>query len=261
MYRKDYILPLYWYQTLYKNSFIVQFQCSLLYLINPHLPNGLSHHYHLDKSTFNFRGIRSIFSVFFFFFLPNRLSHHYLWTSTLSILGESGVFFHFYSIFYRNSCKQTCRQRRLWSDWEAQADLTLPGTHSLCWFCHAAAQFVIQCRLIKDFAFCTCKILFWSFGNYRDWSICGEAQDICGDLTLFQVLYFFDPSDFLFYIIILFIFLIFVLKNNDIDILSVIWLQMKWCQCSVCLQIAPPPLSNFLFKNWHNKTIVALVWG
>ena len=42
---------------------------------NPHLPNGLSHHYHLDVSTFNFRGIRSSF--------------------------------HFYFIFYRNSCEQT----------------------------------------------------------------------------------------------------------------------------------------------------------
>ena len=32
--------------------------------LHPHLPNGLSHH-HLDESTFNFRGIRSIFSCFF----------------------------------------------------------------------------------------------------------------------------------------------------------------------------------------------------
>ena len=30
-----------------------------------------------------------------------------IWTSPLSIVGESGVFFHFYFIFYRNSYKQT----------------------------------------------------------------------------------------------------------------------------------------------------------
>ena len=30
-----------------------------------------------------------------------------IWTSPLSILGESGAFFHFYFSFYRNSCKQT----------------------------------------------------------------------------------------------------------------------------------------------------------
>ena len=41
------------------------------YLFNPQLTNELPHHYHLDESTFNFRGIRCIFS------------------------------------FYRNSCKQT----------------------------------------------------------------------------------------------------------------------------------------------------------
>ena len=29
-----------------------------------------------------------------------------IWMSPLSILGESEVFFHFYFIFYRNSCKQ-----------------------------------------------------------------------------------------------------------------------------------------------------------
>ena len=39
----------------------------LVCIINPHLPNGLSHHYHLDESTFNFRGIRSIFSILFYF--------------------------------------------------------------------------------------------------------------------------------------------------------------------------------------------------
>ena len=32
---------------------------------NPNLSNGLSHHYHLDESTFNFRGIRSIFFFIF----------------------------------------------------------------------------------------------------------------------------------------------------------------------------------------------------
>ena len=30
-----------------------------------------------------------------------------IWTSPLSTLGESGIFFHFYFISYRNSCKQT----------------------------------------------------------------------------------------------------------------------------------------------------------
>ena len=32
--------------------------------INPLVTNGLSHHYHLDESTFNFRGSRSVFSFF-----------------------------------------------------------------------------------------------------------------------------------------------------------------------------------------------------
>ena len=32
-----------------------------------------------------------------------------IWTSPISILGESGLFFHFYFNFYRNSCKQTNR--------------------------------------------------------------------------------------------------------------------------------------------------------
>ena len=35
--------------------------------INPLLTNGLSHPYHLDESTFNFRGIRSDFSFLFHF--------------------------------------------------------------------------------------------------------------------------------------------------------------------------------------------------
>ena len=36
-------------------------------ITNPHLPNGLSRHYHLDESSFNFWGIRSIFSFLFHF--------------------------------------------------------------------------------------------------------------------------------------------------------------------------------------------------
>ena len=34
-------------------------------MFNPLVPNGLSHHYHLDESTLNFRGIRSNFSFLF----------------------------------------------------------------------------------------------------------------------------------------------------------------------------------------------------
>ena len=35
-------------------------------------------------------------------------------------------------------------QRRLWSDWaDAQTDLSLLGAHSVCWFCHVAAQILI----------------------------------------------------------------------------------------------------------------------
>ena len=35
-------------------------------------------------------------------------------------------------------------QQRLWSYWaDAQADLSLQGAHSFCWFCHVAAYFVL----------------------------------------------------------------------------------------------------------------------
>ena len=42
-------------------------------------------------------------------------------------------------------------QRRLWSDWaNAQADLSSLGAHSLCWFCHVAAQiFLEKCGVVK----------------------------------------------------------------------------------------------------------------
>ena len=35
--------------------------------INPYLTNGFSHHYHLDESTFIFRGVRSNFEFLFYF--------------------------------------------------------------------------------------------------------------------------------------------------------------------------------------------------
>ena len=50
-----------------------------LMCLNPYVTNGLSHHYHLDESIFNFRGIRGNF--------------------------------HFYFIFHWNSCKQTVKPR------------------------------------------------------------------------------------------------------------------------------------------------------
>ena len=34
-------------------------------LVNPYLTNGFSHHYHLDDSTFSFRGVRSDFFKFY----------------------------------------------------------------------------------------------------------------------------------------------------------------------------------------------------
>ena len=34
-----------------------------------------------------------------------------IWMSPFSILGESGVIFHFYFIFHWNSCKQTVKRR------------------------------------------------------------------------------------------------------------------------------------------------------
>ena len=37
--------------------------------INPYLPNGLSHHYHLGESTFVFRGFRSDFKFLSHFFM------------------------------------------------------------------------------------------------------------------------------------------------------------------------------------------------
>ena len=50
-------------------AFLAMESCSKdIISINPHLPNGLSHHYHLDESTFNFRGIRNIFLFLFHFF-------------------------------------------------------------------------------------------------------------------------------------------------------------------------------------------------
>ena len=41
---------------------------------NPLVTNGLSHCYHLDESTFIFRGIRSNFSFFISFFDENPVS-------------------------------------------------------------------------------------------------------------------------------------------------------------------------------------------
>ena len=38
---------------------------SLIISFNPYLMNGFSHHYHLDESTFIFRGVRSDFSLIF----------------------------------------------------------------------------------------------------------------------------------------------------------------------------------------------------
>ena len=35
---------------------------------NPLVTNGLSHHYHLDRSTFIFRGISEVFFLFLFHF-------------------------------------------------------------------------------------------------------------------------------------------------------------------------------------------------
>ena len=42
--------------------------CSLWkMLINLYLTNGFSHHYHLEESTFSFRGVRSDFEILFNF--------------------------------------------------------------------------------------------------------------------------------------------------------------------------------------------------
>ena len=49
-----------------KNAFSGQLQHTC-FVFNPHFPNGFSHHYHLDESNFNFKGIRSIFSFLFQF--------------------------------------------------------------------------------------------------------------------------------------------------------------------------------------------------
>ena len=47
-------------------------------LINPNQPNGVSHHYQLDESIINFRGIRSNFLFLFHFSMkikiPNRIA-------------------------------------------------------------------------------------------------------------------------------------------------------------------------------------------
>ena len=51
-------------------QFVFRFSLQVTTKFNPHLPNGLSHHYHLDGSTSNFRGIRSIFSLLFHY-APN----------------------------------------------------------------------------------------------------------------------------------------------------------------------------------------------
>ena len=79
---------------------------------------------------------------------------------------------------------------------------------------------------LKNLAFRTNKILFWSFGNYRDWLFCGDAQAICEDFTLFQFLHFCDPDD-IFFLFYLFTYSFLLSKTTIIDILSVVWLQMK----------------------------------
>ena len=47
------------------------------YDINPFMTNGFTHHYHLGKSTFIFRGIRGIFLLFIQFTDENSLSKQY----------------------------------------------------------------------------------------------------------------------------------------------------------------------------------------
>ena len=46
--------------------------------LNPYLTNGFSHHYHLDESTFIFRGVRSDFYFIYYFSMnflcANRIS-------------------------------------------------------------------------------------------------------------------------------------------------------------------------------------------
>ena len=43
-------------------------------MFNPYLTNGFSHCYHMDDSTFIFRGIRSDFLYFIQFFDENRIA-------------------------------------------------------------------------------------------------------------------------------------------------------------------------------------------
>ena len=64
-------------------------------------------------------------------------------------------------------------------------------------------QFVFQPRLINDFAYHMGKILFWSFGNYRDLSLCGDAQAICRLHTVsFCTFFVTHLADYIFYLLV-----------------------------------------------------------
>ena len=66
------------------------------------------------------------------------------------------------------------------------------------------------------------KILFWSFGNYRDLSLCGDMQAICRLHTVsFYTFFVTHLADFIFYLFVhVFIFLL--SETMIIDTLSVV---------------------------------------
>ena len=68
--------------------------------INPFMTNGFTHHYHLGKSTFIFRGIRSIFFLLFIHY-ENSLSKQYSprWDATLCGVTSGAMLFAYVNLF------------------------------------------------------------------------------------------------------------------------------------------------------------------
>ena len=70
--------------------------------INPFMTNGFTHHYHLGKYTFIFRGIRSIFFLLFIQFTDeNSLSKQYSprWDATLCGVTSGAMLFAYVNLF------------------------------------------------------------------------------------------------------------------------------------------------------------------
>ena len=72
-------------------------------------------------------------------------------------------------------------QWRLWLDWaDAQADLSLLGIHSFCWFCHVVAQISIRPRILY-YSFPSNAVFAWTWYGFA-WQ--NQQNDLCDQRSL-----------------------------------------------------------------------------